>query len=112
MASLQDRQLELIERMAALEPAPCFIGGWAEDAVFAGEATRPHVDLDWLLPRTELIAQAAQFGFASFETWGESAPGEPFYLNGERGELKLDLGVADEADGLPVLRVHRLFFDV
>jgi hypothetical protein len=34
--------------------------GWAEDAVLAGEATRPHVDLDWLLPRTELDGRLAQ----------------------------------------------------
>lgn len=115
MADLEDRQLELIGRMAALEPPPCFMGGWAEDAVLAGEATRPHLDLDWLLPRSELderLAQAAQFGFQGFETWGESAPGQPFYLYGESGELKLDLGVADEVDGRPVLRVHKLFFDV
>jgi hypothetical protein len=115
VASLQHRQLEAIERMAALHPPPCFMGGWAEDALLAGEATRPHIDLDWLFPRAELdqrLAQAAQFGFDSFETWGESAPGEPFYLFGESGDLKLDLGVADDADGRPVLRVHKLFFDV
>jgi hypothetical protein len=115
VAALQDRQLELIERMAALDPRPWFMGGWAEDAVLAGEATRPHVDLDWLLRRSELderLAQAARFGFQSFETWGESAPGEPFYLYGESGELKLDLGVADEDAGRLVLRIHKLFFDV
>ena len=38
-----------------------------------------------------------------------SAPGEPFFICGER---KLDLGVADDADACPVLRIHKLFFDV
>jgi hypothetical protein len=83
--------------------------------VLAGQATRRHVDLDWLLRRSELderLAQAARFGFQSFETWGESAPNEPFYLYGESGELKLDLGVADEDEGRPVLRVYKVFFDV
>lgn len=77
MAALQDRQLELIERMAALDPPPWFMGGRAEDAVLAGEATRPHDDVDWLLRRRELderLAQAARFGFETFETWGESTP--------------------------------------
>ena len=115
MAALFDRQLALIEEMAALEPPPWFMGGWAEDAVLAGEATRPHDDVDWLLRRRELderLGQAARLGFQTFETWRESAPGEPFYLYAESGELKLDLGVADEDEGRPVLRVHKLFIDV
>jgi hypothetical protein len=77
--------------------------------------TRPHEDVDWLLPRQELqlrLAQAAELGFETFETWGESAPGEPFYLYGENGDLKLDLGVADEVDGRPYVKVHKLFFEV
>ena len=101
--------------MAALEPPPWFMSGWAEDAVLAGEATRPHDDVDWLLRRRELderLGQAARLGFQTFETWRESAPGEPFYLYAESGELKLDLGVADEDEGRPVLRVHKLFIDV
>jgi hypothetical protein len=87
VAALQDRQLELVERMAGLDPPPWFMGGWVEDAVLAGEATRPHVDLDWLLRRSELderLAQAARFGFQSFETWDESAPGEPSISTRER----------------------------
>jgi hypothetical protein len=115
VGGLLEQQLALIEQTAALDPPPHLMGGWAEDAVLAGEATRPHEDLDWIVSRQELplrLAQAAQLGFASFETWGESAPGEPFYLFGQAGDLKLDLGVADETGGRPVLRIHKLFFDV
>jgi len=113
--SLAERQLDLLGRMAALDPPPCFMGGYAEDALLAGAVTRPHEDIDWLLPRSELalrLAQAEEIGFASFETWGEAAPGEPFYLFGQDGGLKLDLGIADEADGHPLVRVHRLSFEV
>jgi hypothetical protein len=112
---LTERQLELLRRMAALEPRPVLMGGYAEDALLAGTVTRPHEDVDWLLPRREAdlrLEQARELGFTSFETWGEAAPGLPFYLFAEAGELKLDLGIADEVDGRPVMDVHRLFFEV
>jgi hypothetical protein len=113
--SLAAAQLELLRRMAALNPAPCLIGGYAEDALLAGTVTRPHVDVDWVCPRRELplrLAQARELGFGEFETWGEAAPGEPFYLYGENGDLKLEVGVADEQDGGVYLRIHRLAFDI
>lgn len=112
---LAEAQLELLRRMAALEPAPRLIGGYAEDALLAGTVTRPHVDVDWLVPRRELalrLEQARELGFTEFETWGESAPGEPFYLYAENGELKLEVGVADEQDGRAYLKIHKLAFDI
>ena len=62
-----EQQLALIEQTAALDPPPRLMGGWAEDAVLAGEATRPHEDLDWIVPRQAplRLAQAAQLGFES-----------------------------------------------
>lgn len=114
-ASLAEEQLELLRRMATLVPAPCLMGGYAEDALLAGTVTRPHVDFDWIVPRRELplrLAQARELGFGEFETWGESAPGEPFYLYAENGELKLEVGVVDEQDRRVYLRIHRLAFDI
>ena len=79
MAALQDRQLELVERMAGLDPPPWFMGGWVEDAVLAGEVTRPHVDLGCAAASsTSGWRRQPGFGFQRFETWGESALGEPF----------------------------------
>jgi hypothetical protein len=66
------RQLDLLRRMSELSPAPCVFGGYAEDALLAGAVTRPHQDVDWLLPRGELdlrLDQARSLGFA------ESRPG-------------------------------------
>lgn len=37
---LAERQLEMIRRMAALDPPPAFIGGFAEDALLAGTVLR------------------------------------------------------------------------
>ena len=112
---LTRRQLQLIANLAALEPTLAFMGGYAEDALLAGRVTREHEDVDVIFPRSEQrlrIAQLAELGFGNWETWGEAAPGVPFYLFGHNGELKLDLGVADEQDGKHWMRVHRLSFTV
>jgi hypothetical protein len=91
------------------------MGGFAEDALLAGAVTRPHADVDWIVPRSELdlrLEQARGLGFGDAETWGEAAPGEPFYLFAQQGELKLEIGIVDELDGRWVLRVYRLLFDI
>lgn len=114
-ADLAKRQLDLIAKLAALDPPPSFMGGFAEDAVLAGTVTRPHEDVDLILPRDDQelwLARLAELGFADWETWGEAAPGVPFYLFGQRGDLKIDVGIADMADGRIWIRVHRLAFTV
>ena len=44
----------------------------------------------------------------SRETWGEAAPGEPFYLFGENGDLKLDIGIADSRNSFGELSPRHL----
>ena len=91
------------------------MGGYAEDALLAGTVTREHGDVDLIFPRGEAelrLAQLADLGFEGWETWGEAAPGVPFYLFGQNGDLKLELGLADESAGRPVIRVHGLSFDI
>ncbi len=105
----------MLQRMASLDPAPCFMGGYAEDAMLAGAVTRPHEDLDRISPRASSRSgslRPSALGFSDFETWGEAAPGEPFDLFTQNGDLRLDLGIADEVDGANVVRIHKLFFEV
>lgn len=112
---LTARQLDLLARMSTLSPAPFLFGGYAEDALLAGRVTRPHADIDWIFPRSELelrLAQARTLGFTTFETAGESAPGTPFYLFGHRGDLHIDLGISDEIDSRHWACVYRLVFDM
>ena len=114
-ADLTGRQLDLIARLAALEPAICFMGGYAEDALLEGSVTRPHEDVDVIFPRAQeelRMTQLAELGFTGWETWGEAAPGVPFYLFGQHEDLKLDLGIVDQVDGSNWMRVHRLAFTV
>jgi hypothetical protein len=108
-------QLDLLRRMSELDPPPFVFGGYAEDALLAGTVTRPHGDVDWLVPRNELalrLDQARTLGFVEIETRGESAPGEPFYLFAQSGDLSIDIGVADEADGRPLARIWKLAFPI
>lgn len=108
-------QLKLLRRMAALDPVPCVMGGYAEDAIVAGTVTREHEDIDWLVPRAELphrLDQARELGFTEFETWGESAPGEPFYVYTKQGDLNIDIGVCDEVDGRYVVDIFGLAFQI
>jgi hypothetical protein len=112
---LASRQLDLIAKLAALEPAPWFMGGFAEDAVLGGSVTRPHEDVDLVCPRDQQelrLAQLAGLGFTNWETWGEAAPGVPFYLFGQSGDLRLDLGIVDQTDGRNWMRVYKLAFTV
>jgi hypothetical protein len=79
-------ELDVLRRMAELDPPPWVMGGYAEDALVAGTVTRPHDDFDWLCPRRELelrVEQARGLGFSGFKPMGEAAPGEPFYLASE-----------------------------
>ena len=76
---------------------------------------RPHEDVDLIFPRDQQdlrLAQLSELGFTDWETWGEAAPGVPFYLFGQNVDLKLDLGITDEADGKIWMRVHKLAFTV
>jgi hypothetical protein len=107
-----DRQagyLELLRRLARLDPPPAVMGGFAEDALLAGYPTRRHADLDLLIPRSELVARCEQFsalGFEHFETYFDEVPGRPLVLHAAAGGLDLELGVANlDAHGIPWFRL-------
>jgi hypothetical protein len=101
--------------MGELEPPVRVLGGYAEDALLFGTVTRPHVDVDWLIARSEYdlrLAQARELGFDRFAVRGESGPGRPFYLFGANRGLELEIGVVDEEDGGLWMKVSRLAFEI
>ena len=115
MTDRAERQLELLHRITKLDSPACIIGGYAEDALIGGTVSREHEDVDWLVTRSELPMQldnARALGFTAFETWGESSPGEPFYIYARDGDLSIDIGVCDEVDGGYAIDVHRLMFQI
>jgi hypothetical protein len=109
-------QLDLLARMAELDPPPHVMGGYAEDAVVGGTVSRPHDDVDWAVMRRDLplrLEQMRGLGFGEPETWGEAAPGLPFYLYAARDDgLSVDVAVFEEVDGHPTIDVGTLRFQV
>ena len=112
---LARRQLDLLARISELEPPVSLMGGFAEDALLDGVVTRPHEDIDLLFARRDhelRMSQLTELGFTDWAIQGEAEPGMPFYLFGQNGDLKVDLGIADEIDGGIWVRVHKLAFSV
>jgi hypothetical protein len=103
------RYLALLRQLATLVPPPAVMGGFAEDALLSGFPTRPHADVDLLIPRPELAMRCAQFaglGFATFETYFEEVPGRPLVLHAATEGLDLELGVANlDEQGIPWFRL-------
>ena len=63
---LLQRQLEVMRAVMAWDPPAWIMGGFAEDAVLQGKATRPHEDIDLVVLREDLetrFDQAEALGF-------------------------------------------------
>jgi hypothetical protein len=90
--------LELAAAVGQLEP-PCFIfGGVGEDAVLDGSLTRPHSDVDVMIPRSELDLRMEQFaalGYREWETWLADRAGRPQVLHGSIDGIDLELSILD-----------------
>ena len=54
-ADLTRRQLDVIAHLGALQPPMFLMGGYAEDALLAGRVTRPHEDVDVIIPEEQLV---------------------------------------------------------
>jgi hypothetical protein len=112
---LTGRQLELIARLAALEPPVFFMGGFAEDALLAGRVTRPHEDVDVIFPREQAPLHLDQLGRTRVHGLGDlgrGGAGRSLLPLRQSGDLKVDLGVLDQENGGNWMRVHRLAFTV
>lgn len=77
-------------------------GGVAEDAWLDAAITRPHEDVDVLVPRHDLerrLAQLAALGFTEWETYLTDSMGRPQVLNGARDGVHLEIAIFDGAPG-------------
>lgn len=97
---LERAQLDLIERLMALDPPVHLFGGFAEDAVLFGKVSRPHADVDVLIWLDDLplrLDQARSLGFGSFETRFEPAPGRPLAVGAVSDGVDLELCVGQRS---------------
>lgn len=107
------RQIELLAQLQTFPSPPFLMGGLAEDGLLEGRFTRPHGDLDLLVERSQLddvLGQLRPLGYDAWETKGENAAGEPFYLASLDAPVPIEIGVADRDDSgdlfLEIARVH------
>jgi len=87
-------QLKAIADLMALQPPRFLFGGWAEDALLHGKPSRPHEDIDLLVPLDELddlLAQVAKLGFVDARVKFQVEDRKPIvvavYADGQELEL-------------------------
>jgi hypothetical protein len=105
--------LELLRKLAAADPPPTLMGGYAEDALLYGGPSRDHNDIDFMVDRSGLdglLGQLRSFGFESWTTKGENAAGEPFYLEQQAGGVLVEIGVTDRRSGGICIEIGRVHF--
>ena len=99
---MADTTLELAAALSALEPPVFMFGGVAEDAVLDGALTRPHSDVDVLLPRHELdlrLQQFAALGYTNWETWLSDSTGRAQVLHSADHAAELEVSIFDGEAG-------------
>lgn len=93
--------LDLVRAVMAWEPRAFILGGVAEDTLLHGCLTRPHGDLDVLVPREELewrVEQGRALGFSDFYVRMEAREGLPLVVGAVEGDLNLEFIVIDRDD--------------
>jgi hypothetical protein len=91
--------LELLTRVAALEPPLYLMGRLAEDVLLHGALSRAYSDVDLLVPRAGLAMrhrQFAQVGLGPLTVQLKARNDQPLALFAEVSGLVIDLWVADD----------------
>lgn len=102
--------MPLLGELASLEP-PLFIFGGIAEAVLLDHALSPsHGDVDVVIPRDQLqlrTEQLGELGFRDFAVYYEPLSGRPLVLGSSRGDLALELNLADRDEtGRPFFAVE------
>jgi hypothetical protein len=108
-ARAEQVQLRAIADLMDLRPARVLFGGWAEDALLHGKPSRPHDDIDLLVPLGDLadvIGQVETLGFRDPHVKFQVEDGRPVVVSAFREGVELELIVYQvDARG-------RAFFDL
>jgi hypothetical protein len=122
-------QHSLLKKMSAANPQPFIMGGYAEDAILFGHETRPHSDIDWLIPRSKLEDYnrvAKDLGLPNMGVYAKRKDGVPVYVawtddesfwiecvvidTDEEGGFYLELGeLLFDTTGLPPFKAFRIY---
>lgn len=103
MRTLLEDQLDVMRAIMRWDPKVHIFGGFAEDAILHGRATRPHVDIDVVAVREDLdlrLEQAEALGARDWELRMEPRAGLPLVIGGFVGEVNLEFVVFErDAEG-------------
>lgn len=101
--------MKAIGELMKLQPPRVLFGGWAEDALLHGKPSRPHDDIDLLVPLSDLeglVQQVEALGFGDVQVKFQVQHGKPIVVAAYREDLELELIVHEvDAQG-------RRFFDL
>lgn len=93
---------DLLRALGALDP-PCFMfGGMAEDALLDGDITRPHSDIDVVVPRHDLDLRLEQFrswGYEEWDIWLSDSAGNAQVLHSSGHPVELELAIFEGEPG-------------
>lgn len=90
--------MPLLRELASLEPPLFVFGGIAEEVLLDRALSPAHGDVDVLTTRDQLelrVTQLGELGFRDFVVYYEPLPGRPLVLGSSRGDLALELNLAD-----------------
>lgn len=102
-------QVALIAELMRLHPPRYLFGGWAEDALLNGKATRSHDDIDLMVPLDDIdlvLDQVEALGFTDVHTKFMIERGKPIVVAVYRDGFELELIVYQ------VDKAGRAFFDL
>lgn len=109
MKDAQAKQLQAIAELMELQPPRVLFGGWAEDALLHGKPSRPHEDIDLLVPLHDLdalVAEVQRLGFKDTRIKFQVEHDKPIVVAAYRDGIELELIVYQ------VKARGRAFFDL
>lgn len=92
-------QLNAIAELMQLRPPRVLFGGWAEDALLHGKPSRPHDDIDLLVPLHDLdavVGQVEGLGFTDTRIKFQVEEDKPIVIAAYRDGIELELIVYQE----------------
>ena len=94
MKDAEGAQLKAIAQLMALDPPRVLFGGWAEDALLHGKPSRPHDDIDLMVPLDDvdaLVKQVEELGFRDTTVKFRVERGKPIVVAAYRDGIELEL---------------------
>ena len=94
MTTTEQRQLQALADLMQLSPPRFLLGGWAEDAILHGKPSRPHNDIDLMVPLGDLplvLRQLEALGFRDPHLKFQIQKGKPIVVSVFREDVEVEV---------------------